>query len=149
MPIFGEAEHKYLCVVNKPDFLSQNLANAAQLFPKLQEANLGALFFPASALWPVWPGQSTVSVRKKLYRSIYWGEAHCAGENVKRRTGPFQWKSLTNQTRTTTQQRGAARHGNQEPPGQAPRCTGRKKQPKHTRDFTDRSRYALTYIEMP
>ena len=41
-----------------------------------------------------------------------WGEVHCAGENVKRRTGPFQRKSLTNQTRTTTQQRGAARHGN-------------------------------------
>ena len=55
-----------------------------------------------------------------------WGEAHCAGENVKRRTGPFQRKSLTNQTKTT-QQRGAARHGNQEPPGQAPRCTGRTK----------------------
>ena len=41
-----------------------------------------------------------------------WSEAHCAGENVKRRTGPFQRKSLTNQTRTTTQQRGAVRHGN-------------------------------------
>ena len=27
-------------------------------------------FFPASALWPVWPGQSTVSVGRKLYRSI-------------------------------------------------------------------------------
>ena len=78
-----------------------------------------------------------------------WGEAHCAGENVKRRTGPFLRKSLMNQTRTTTRQRGAARHGNQEPPGQAPRCTGRKQQPKHTGDFTDRSRYALTYIEMP
>ena len=23
-----------------------------------------------------------------------WGEAHCAGENVKRKIGPFQWKSL-------------------------------------------------------
>ena len=31
-------------------------------------ANL--FFFPASALWPVWPGQSTVSVGRKLYRSI-------------------------------------------------------------------------------
>ena len=29
-----------------------------------------AIFFPASALWPVWPGQSTVSVGRKLYRSI-------------------------------------------------------------------------------
>ena len=26
--------------------------------------------FPASALWPVWPGQSTVSVGRTLYRSI-------------------------------------------------------------------------------
>ena len=23
-----------------------------------------------------------------------WGEAHCAGEKVKRKKGPFQWKSL-------------------------------------------------------
>ena len=23
-----------------------------------------------------------------------WGEAHCAGEKVKRKIGPFQWKSL-------------------------------------------------------
>ena len=30
----------------------------------------GNFFFPASALWPVWPGQSTVSVGRKLYRSI-------------------------------------------------------------------------------
>ena len=78
-----------------------------------------------------------------------WGEAHCAGEKVKRRTGPFQRKSLRNQTRTTTQQRGAVRHGNQEPPGQAPRCTGRKNQPPQTRGFIDRSWYALTYKEMP
>ena len=46
-------------------------------------------FFPASAYWPVWPGQSTVSVGRTLSRS-----AHCAGEKVKRKKGPFQWKSL-------------------------------------------------------
>ena len=56
-----------------------------------------------------------------------WGEAHCAGEKVKRKIGPFLRKSLKNQTRTRTQpKRGAARHGNQEPPGQAPRCTGQR-----------------------
>ena len=55
-----------------------------------------------------------------------WGEAHCAGEKVKRKTRPFLRKSRMNQKRTTTRQRGAARHGNQEPPGQAPRCTGQK-----------------------
>ena len=35
-----------------------------------------------------------------------WGEAHCAGEKVKRKIGPFLWKSLKNQTRTRTQQKG-------------------------------------------
>ena len=30
--------------------------------------------------------------------------------------------------------KGAARHGNQEPPGQAPRCTGRESQPQQTRE---------------
>ena len=68
-----------------------------------------------------------------------WGEAHCAGEIVKRRAGPFQRKSLTNQTRTTTQQRGAARHGNQEPPGQAPRCTGRKNKTNHKKPETSKT----------
>ena len=89
--------------------------------------------------------------KKNCTGPFNWGEAHCAGEKVKRWAGPFQRKSLTNQTRTTTQQRGAARHGNQEPPGQAPRCTGRKKQnqPQQTRDFKDKSWYALTYKEVP
>ena len=32
--------------------------------------NHGAVFFPAAAYWPVWPGQSTVSVGRTLYRSI-------------------------------------------------------------------------------
>ena len=36
-----------------------------------------------------------------------WGEAHCAGEQVKRKIGPFLWKSLKNQTKTRTQQKGA------------------------------------------
>ena len=36
-----------------------------------------------------------------------WGEAHCAGEKVKRKIGPFLPKSLKNQTRTRTQQKGA------------------------------------------
>ena len=27
-------------------------------------------FFPAAAYWPVWPGQSTVTVGRALYRSI-------------------------------------------------------------------------------
>ena len=36
-----------------------------------------------------------------------WGEAHCAGEKVKRKIGPFLRKSLNNQTRTRTQQKGA------------------------------------------
>ena len=54
--------------------------------------------------------------------------------------------SLYESNQTAKQPRGAARHGNQEPPGQAPRCTGqREKQPQQTRDFTNKSWYALTY----
>ena len=33
-------------------------------------ASILCLFFPASPYWPVWPGQSTVSVGRTLYRSI-------------------------------------------------------------------------------
>ena len=36
-----------------------------------------------------------------------WAEAHCASEKVKRKIGPFLRKSLKNQTRTRTQQKGA------------------------------------------
>ena len=56
-----------------------------------------------------------------------WGGAHCAGEKVKRRTGPFLQKSHSNKQNKT----GTARHGNQEPPGQAPRCTGQEATTKH------------------
>ena len=80
-----------------------------------------------------------VGQKKNCTGPFNWGEAHCAGEIVKRRAGPFQRKSLTNQTRTTTQQRGAARHGNQEPPGQAPRCTGRKNKTNHKKPETSKT----------
>ena len=77
--------------------------------------------------------------KKNCTGPFNWGEVHCAGEIVKRRAGPFQQKSLTNQTRTTTQQRDAARHGNQEPPGQAPRCTGRKNKTNHKKPETSKT----------
>ena len=43
---------------------------------------------------------------------------------------------------------GTFRHGNQEPPGQAPRYTGQEVNNTTPRDFEHRSRYALTYIEV-
>ena len=49
-----------------------------------------------------------------------WGEAHCAGENVKRRTGPFQWKSLTIQTRTKTQHGAQPATATRNPPARLP-----------------------------
>ena len=66
-------------------------------------------FFPASADWPVWPGQSTVLSRKRERSCtglFNWGGAHCTGENVKQRTGPFLQKSLEKQTQTNQQQNG-------------------------------------------
>ena len=112
-------------------------------------STIATFFFPRLPNGQYGPVSQLSRSEKCCTGPFNWGEAHRAGENVKRRTGPFLRKSPKNQTRTTTRQRGAARHGNQEPPGQAPRCTGRKQQPKHAGDFTDRSRHALTYIEMP
>ena len=74
-----------------------------------------------------------------------WGEAHCAGEKVKRKIGPFQWKSLWIKPNSkTTKGRGPPRQPGT--PRPAPRCTGQRgKQPQQTRDFTNKSWYALTY----
>ena len=74
-----------------------------------------------------------------------WGGAHCAGEKMKRKTGPFLQKSHQKQANS---KQGTARHGNQEPPGQAPRYTGQEANNTTPRDFEHRSRYALTYIEV-
>ena len=79
-------------------------------------------FFCSSAIWGRSPGlffflrlpygqYGPVSQLSRSEESctgpFNWGEAHCAGEKVKRKIGPFLWKSLKNQTRTRTQQKGA------------------------------------------
>ena len=67
-----------------------------------------------------------------------WGEAHCAGEKVKRKREDQRIRSHFNINRPTTKTKeGAAHHGNQEPPGQAPSCTGRNQHHKR-RDFKQR-----------
>ena len=66
---------------------------------------------------------------------------------VKRKIGPFLQKSHQKQANNQNKQ-GTARHGNQEPPGQAPSYTGQEANNTTPRDFEHRSRYALTYIEV-
>ena len=51
------------------NWVNQNSQTAAEM-KKRQEATKLEFFFPAAAYWPVWPGQSTVSVGRALYRSI-------------------------------------------------------------------------------
>ena len=47
-----------------------------------------------------------------------WGEAHCAGEKVKRKIGPFQWKSLWIKSNSkTTKGRGPPRQPGTPRPG--------------------------------
>ena len=47
-----------------------------------------------------------------------WGEAHCAGEKVKRKIGPFQWKSLWIKPNSkTTKGRGPPRQPGTPRPG--------------------------------
>ena len=68
---------------------------------KGQENTGNGLFFPASAYWPVWPGQSTVLSTTRVLSCtgpFNWGGAHCAGENVKHpdRTIPTEVSSRKN-----------------------------------------------------
>ena len=52
------------------DLIRDNSSRQFIQLDSLVPASNGSFFFPASAYWPVWPGQSTVSVGRKLYRSI-------------------------------------------------------------------------------
>ena len=77
-----------------------------ELSTETKVASLNTFFFlrlPNGQYGPV----SQLSRSEKCCTGPFnWGEAHCAGENVKRRTGPFLRKSQKNQTRTTTRQKG-------------------------------------------
>ena len=96
------------------------------------------VFFPASAYWPVWPGQSTVLSRKRersCTGPFNWGGAHCAGENVKQTdSGPFLQKSLQ-QTQTKQQQKRAQpATATRNPPARLPGARAQKQQPKRTQE---------------
>ena len=69
-----------------------------------------------------------------------WGEAHCAGEKVKRKIGPFLRKSLKNQTRTRTQQKGRSPPRQPGTPWPGSQVHGpTRKQTQQARDFTNKS----------
>ena len=120
------------------------------LLPKdfLKFFGTSSFFFSASALWPVWRSVNCLGQKKSCTGPFNWSEAHCAGENVKRRAGPFLWKSLRIQTRTKTQHGAQPATATRNPSARLPGART-EKQPKQTRDFKDNSRYALTYIEVP
>ena len=65
----------------------------------------------------------SLSKSSKLYYTgpFNWGEARCAGEKVKHKKRTINWEVFYNTKQTTSNSnQGAARHGNQEPSGQAP-----------------------------
>ena len=69
-----------------------------------------------------------------------WGEAHCAGEKVKRKIGPFLRKSLKNQTRKRTQQKGRSPPRQPGTPWPGSQVHGpTRKQTQQARDFTNKS----------
>ena len=69
-----------------------------------------------------------------------WGEAHCAGEKVKRKIGPLLRKSLKNQTRTRTQQKGRSPPRQPGTPWPGSQVHGpTRKQTQQARDFTNKS----------
>ena len=75
------------CYFERPPY---GLAGASHLVP----ANSVPFFFvrlPTGQYGPV--SQLSLS-EERCTGPFNWGEAHCAGEKVKRKIGPFQWKSL-------------------------------------------------------
>ena len=64
-------------------------------------------FFPRLPIGQYGPVSQLSRSEERCTGPFNWGEAHCAGEKVKRKIGPFLRKSLKNQTRTRTQQKGA------------------------------------------
>ena len=67
----------------------------------------GAFFFLRLPIGQYGPVSQLSRLEERCTGPFNWGEAHCAGEKVKRKIGPFLRKSLKNQTRTRTQQKGA------------------------------------------
>ena len=67
----------------------------------------GGLFFLRLPIGQYGPVSQLSRSEERCTGPFNWGEAHCAGEKVKRKIGPFLRKSLKNQTRTRTQQKGA------------------------------------------
>ena len=65
------------------------------------------IFFPRLPIGQYGPVSQLSRSEESCTGPFNWGEAHCAGEKVKRKIGPFLRKSLKNQTRTRTQQKGA------------------------------------------
>ena len=80
------------------------LCSAPSVFRQLLQRPLFFLRLPIGQYGPV--SQLSRS-EERCTGPFNWGEAHCAGEKVKRKIGPFLRKSLKNQTRTRTQQKGA------------------------------------------
>ena len=66
-----------------------------------------AIFFLRLPIGQYGPVSQLSRSEERCTGPFNWGEAHCAGEKVKRKIGPFLRKSLKNQTRTRTQQKGA------------------------------------------
>ena len=74
-------------VGHRPSFLPLHMNIILEGQQNNHNRKIVQFFFPASAYWPVWPGQSTVLSRKRersCTGPFNWGGAHCAGENVKR-----------------------------------------------------------------
>ena len=96
------------------------------------------IFFPASAYWPVWPGQLTVLSRKKRRSCtgpFNWGGARCAGENVKQLNRTIPTESLEQQTQTKPQQRRAQpATATRNPPARLPGARAKNQQPKRTQE---------------
>ena len=97
-------------------------------------------FFPRLPIGQYGPVSQLSRSEESCTGPFNWGEAHCAGEKVKRKIGPFLRKSLKNQTRTRTQQKGRSPPRQPGTPWPGSQVHGpTRKQTQQARDFTNKS----------
>ena len=87
--------------------VKQRFKNILIRYTRDSRKNLVPFFFLRLPIGQYGPVSQLSRSEERCTGPFNWGEAHCAGEKVKRKIGPFLRKSLKNQTRTRTQQKGA------------------------------------------
>ena len=101
-----------------PYWRKGHLLKLAEVPKSLQLRCLNLFFFLRLPIGQYGPVSQLSRSEESCTGPFNWGEAHCAGEKVKRKIGPFQWKSLWIKPNSkTTKGRGPPRQPGTPRPG--------------------------------